>query len=245
MGVKKFKHYVKNHMKSVNPDLVSSLMYAAGALYKEFVEEKVDLSTPEGEEFVTKFMNTWISKYLKGKDTVGTVEDILQYRQELTKNLEKYRVIEERSSSLPKRPKTAYIYFYESVNEKVRKKYPELQTGKIASKIGEMWRGLPNSKKSVYVKKAENDKARYTKEREEVEVNLPSIKKEPKRKTAYRIYCDENRELVKKQYPDLKPNKITSLLAEEWKKVKLDAEQFQIYQNKVLESERLAAPVLE
>ena len=155
----------------------------------------------------------------------------------------------------PKRGKSSYLFFCADNREKVKKDLEEdgedFKATDVTKELGNRWNALKVSKKAIdkkkydkYVKQAEEDKERYSKEMadyveptEEEWEELSKGKKrgrkssstksdKPKRgKTAYNYFCQENRPVAKEELgDDAKPTDVTSKLGEMWKQLKNDVE---------------------
>lgn len=61
----------------------------------------------------------------------------------------------ERDPSAPKRKVSSFILFSQHQREKVKAKHPELAMKEVASKLGEMWRALPEAEKEQWKVRAE------------------------------------------------------------------------------------------
>ena len=80
-----------------------------------------------------------------------------------------------------KKPKTAYIHFCNVKRQEVKDDNDKLSPKEILSKLGELWQELKNdggNEYKKYVNMAEEDKARYQREKEE----NPDIKEKPRKK---------------------------------------------------------------
>ena len=61
----------------------------------------------------------------------------------------------------PKKPKTAFLFFTAEMRPKLKSEHPELSFGDLGRKLGEMFRGLDESKKQKYEAMANDEKKRY------------------------------------------------------------------------------------
>jgi hypothetical protein len=80
-----------------------------------------------------------------------------------------------------KKPKTAYIHFCNDIRNSVKNDNSNLSPKEILTKLGELWQELKSDggdEYKKYVRMAEDDKARYQKEKEE----NPDIKEKPRKK---------------------------------------------------------------
>ena len=57
----------------------------------------------------------------------------------------------------PKRPISSYIRYANSVREEVKEKYNLTNAGQIASKIGQMWKELPEEDKKPFIEEYESE----------------------------------------------------------------------------------------
>ncbi|KAI1721135.1 HMG (high mobility group) box domain-containing protein [Ditylenchus destructor] len=62
----------------------------------------------------------------------------------------------------PKRALSAFFFFSNERRVDVQKEHPEWKVGQIAQELGRCWKGLTEEEKSVYEKKATEDKERYS-----------------------------------------------------------------------------------
>ncbi len=67
----------------------------------------------------------------------------------------------------PKKPLSAYTLFVMQNRPRVSSQNPNMSFAEVASKVGLMWRDLSESKREQFKKKANQDKTRYEKEKEE------------------------------------------------------------------------------
>ncbi len=129
----------------------------------------------------------------------------------------------------PKQPSNSYIFYTKEAREKVNSENPEAKNTEIVSILAKQWKELKN--KDKYVEMANEDKIRYTKDMEKFEKNHPEFTRsktskknsKPTKETAYRLFCEKNREQLKKKFPESTGKEITQKLASEWKKEKEDS----------------------
>ena len=66
------------------------------------------------------------------------------------------------------RPKSAYFFYLDDIRDQVKKEHPTKSMGEMSKVMGAMWNGIKETKEAYkYNKKAQEDKARYEKEKEE------------------------------------------------------------------------------
>lgn len=139
----------------------------------------------------------------------------------------------------PKRGRTAYIFFCTEQRPLIKEENPELNTKEVTSQLGVQWNALSEKEKKPYTKLAEKDKARYENEKSEwadSEDEEPVPKKEkgnkekkskkkskgkkkskPRKKSGYILFCQEERENLKEENPELTNQQITKELGATWK----------------------------
>jgi hypothetical protein len=156
----------------------------------------------------------------------------------------------------PKRARSAYIFYSQEVRPQVKSEMPGEKSTEVTKEIAARWKVLKQSTKqsdktkvAKYTKMAEDDKKRATEEMEsytpptdeEILAAKPkrgrkttSAKKseQPKKgRTAYNFFCTENRPIVKQENPDADSKEVTRLLSQQWKDVKEDEDEVQIYKD--------------
>jgi len=125
----------------------------------------------------------------------------------------------------PKKAKTAYLFFSAEKRGEVKKNNPDLSNKEIMTELGQMWSSLSKEDKKEFEEKATEDKERYAREYEEYSSSpdfegVKREKKAPKQKkarNAYVIYCQEMRNQVKADNPEMKGKEISSELSAMWK----------------------------
>jgi hypothetical protein len=141
-----------------------------------------------------------------------------------------------RSPDHPKQPSNAYIFFTKAVRPSVVEANPGLSNTDIVSLMAKMWKETAEEDRTEYNELAAEDKERYESEMKVFEAEHPdqarakSSPGKPTKATAYHKYCEENRDTVKEENPDLDGKAITKLLAEQWEEVKKDEAEHAKYQ---------------
>lgn len=69
-----------------------------------------------------------------------------------------------KDKNAPKRPRTAFILYSSDHRASVVRANPNMTFGEIAQEIGNMWVHESKTVQNAYQKKADQDKARYSKE---------------------------------------------------------------------------------
>lgn len=127
----------------------------------------------------------------------------------------------------------AYMFFCKENRQTVIDDHPGIAAKMILSELGKRWRNVEDDEKKRFQQMAEEDKARFDREKEVFlqthESLFNEIKKKKKRKrkdpnapkkarTAYILYVNEHRpEAVSSLPDDAKPTMIMSKVAEMWR----------------------------
>jgi len=129
----------------------------------------------------------------------------------------------------PKRTTPAYGYFIKDNYHTLTKENPTTPLSQIMTLASEKWKNLSEEEKKPYFDQAEGDKDRRKQELEEYS------KLHPKRPaTAFILFCNEHREQIRKENPDISMIEISRLLGKKWGV--LSDEQKKVYS---LEAEKL------
>lgn len=127
----------------------------------------------------------------------------------------------------PKKPKSAYICFCHGNREYAKERFPESDNREIMVRLGELWREISDDseKTKEWRTKAEEDKKRYEQEMAAFhEAHPEHVKKDPIKKamTAYVLFSNDQRKVLKQTSPDLDPKEVMSKLGELWKAASSD-----------------------
>ena len=142
----------------------------------------------------------------------------------------------------PKRGRTSYIYFCTDQRPIIKEENPEMNTKEVTSQLGVQWKSLTDEDKKPYAKLAAKDKSRYEKEKsewvdpdDELELDTKKDKKsvskkdkkkkkkkkkkksKPRKKSGYILFCQEERDVLKNDNPDLTNHQVTKELGATWK----------------------------
>lgn len=125
-------------------------------------------------------------------------------------------------SGQPKKPKSAYICFCDEKREYAKERFPDSDNREIMVRLGELWREISDDseKTKEWRLKAEEDKKRYDKEMSAFrEAHPEQVKKDPVKKamSAYVLFSNDQRKVLKQSSPDLDPKEVMSKLGELWK----------------------------
>lgn len=131
----------------------------------------------------------------------------------------------------PKRNKSAYMFFCQDMRQKIVSDNPDCKPHQIMSLLGCKWRELTTKQKSKYYEQAAEDKERYL-DMKELEKRR---NKTPSKLSSYFLFCEDERPLVKKEFPSLSTKKVTAECGKRWNELKLnDPERYQKYVEKAL-----------
>ena len=206
-----------------------------------------------------KSVNEFVKNFLKENLDDDIQESILEKWEEAQNDLKKSMKKQEKKDekkkekknakdpNAPKKNKTAYIFFCIDERSKVKEEKPELSAKEIIHELGIRWRELKDNnddKIRVFEKMAEDDKNRYNEETGN-DGSKPKSKKNDgkvkKNKSAYILFCEDMRSVVKEQNPDMSAKDIIRELAIRWKDAKNDEELYESYKEReIQDKERYA-----
>ena len=185
----------------------------------EEVNESLDLDS----KTVEKLLKLWQDK----KDDIDAemksqVEEILPKKAKRVK----------KPKDAPKNPKSAYVIFCQEKRQEVKTGNPEMPAKEIMKELGKLWQETEENERAKFKVMAEDDKKRYT---EEMANYVPSEEPETKEKKKkvkksknapknasgpYIFFCKDEREIVKKEMPNLNAKEIMAELGKRWKEIK-------------------------
>lgn len=118
----------------------------------------------------------------------------------------------------PKRNKSAYMFFCQDMRQKIVGDNPGCKPHQIMSLLGSRWRELTIKQKSKYYEQAADDKERY--------LDMKELEKRrnrtPCKLSSYFLFCEDERPLVKKEYPCMKTKKVTAECGKRWNELKIN-----------------------
>jgi hypothetical protein len=164
-------------------------------------------------------INTFVKSFLSGEDVSVETWSSPATQKLLKSALSGKKVRDQKKQDKPKKSKSAYLYFCDEERSKIKKENPDLSSTQITVLLGERWRNLKDdssraSELAFYESKASVDNERYVKEKGE---SKPKKEEKPKRaKSAYLVFCEQTRPLVKKEMPNLSAKEIITELARRW-----------------------------
>jgi len=129
----------------------------------------------------------------------------------------------------PKRNKSAYMFFCQDMRQKIVEDNPDCKPHQIMSLLGSKWRELTTKQKSKYYEQASEDRERYL-DMKELEKRR---NKTPSKLSSYFLFCEDERPIVKKEFPNIKTKKVTAECGKRWNDLKInDPEKYKYYVEK-------------
>ena len=163
-------------------------------------------------------------------------EDKKQKRKE-----KKSKENEDGGVKMPKRSNSSYIFFCMSERENIKKEYPDMNNKDITRKLGEKWTEIKNDNQKIKAFKdmADKDKERFNNEMSEQNIQKKSKKSKKdgnegpsKNLSGYIHFCQNERQIIKTQNPELNNKQVVSEMASRWKTLKeTDTNAWQRYQD--------------
>jgi len=168
---------------------------------------------------------------------------------------EKHRKSRKRKKKDPDAPKRAMSSFMFFANDKrplLRKDHPDMKITEIGKELGRMWKDLTDEERKPYMQQAEEDKVRYSREKENYSPpsdssessdddrgrrssGEPAKKKRKKKKkdpnkpkrsmSSFMFFANEKRNQVREENPSLKITEIGKKLSELWKEISPEEKQ--------------------
>ena len=184
-----------------------------------------------------KLVNILSASFTEAEDQKSFVDNIKSKKAQILSLFNK-DTDNKKDLKSPKKCRTSYIFFCCEQREKLKRDEPTLSTTQIVSKLASLWRNLKEEDKQKYKKMSEDDKKRYEKEMGSfVPDNKPVVDKPKRPLTSYLFFCNETRDLVKKEHPDFSGKQITTELGKRWKQLSDEEKQPYIEKQK-LDKER-------
>ena len=166
---------------------------------------------------------------------VQEVSDAFEKRKsEISKLFSSGVTKRKKDPNAPKKWKTSYIMFCMENRDKLKNVNESMSATEITSQLGKMWKELNDKDKVRYQALSEKDKVRY---QDQVKEYVPSEnssfpetgkkkrtlknKREdtgPKRPlSSYMYFCQSEREVIKKDHPNMGGKEVTTELGKRWK----------------------------
>ena len=155
-------------------------------------------------------------------------------RTELSKllNNSSGRSRKKKDLTAPKKWKTGYIFYCTENRTEVKEANPDFSATQITTELAKKWKSLSDRDKKKYEDMSQKDRVRYDGEMtsyeppSDSETTKKSRKKEktgPKRPTqAYIFFCKSQRDVVKRENPDMNGKNVTAELGARWKALSED-----------------------
>ena len=142
-----------------------------------------------------------------------------------------------KDKNAPKGAKSAYILFCSDERAQVKEDMPDIDSKEVLAELGKRWKALKDNDEDRYTeyqKMADKDKVRFKTEMEnyvpgeEVEKANKETKEKKKKdknapkgaKSAYILFCSDERAQVKKDMPDIDSKGVLAELGKRWKALK-------------------------
>lgn len=132
-----------------------------------------------------------------------------------------------------RRPATDYLFFCEEIRPQIIAENPTMSFTEIGREQGRRWKALPTEVKNMYKARWEEDKKRYEADKAVVDQNRQTnpelfvVKNRKSKKTkktgakrartAFIIFCQEQRPLLRSSKPDLPFTETGRILGQMWK----------------------------
>ena len=102
----------------------------------------------------------------------------------------------------PKKACSAYIFFCTSNRSAIKTENPDMKGKDITSELGTRWNNLTNEEKEPYQNQANDDKIRYTKEKEAWDLEHPDSSKKKDKSKSKKVDKKEKKEKKKDEKSD-------------------------------------------
>ena len=212
----------------------------------ERAQVKEDMPDISAKDVLVELGKRWkaVSEKVKTKYQKMADEDKVRFKNEMENYVpgedieeEKEKVKKKKDKNAPKGARSAYIFFCADERAQVKEDIPDISAKDVLVELGKRWKALKDDDEdryNEYLVMAEKDKVRFKKEMENYvpeDSEEPKEKKEkktkdaPKRsKTAYQLYCEEQKEAVKQD--GFEGKDIIAELARRWKELESEDEEY-------------------
>ena len=214
---------VKEDMPNIDSKEVLAELGKRWKTLKDDDEDRYNEYQKMAEKDKVRF-KTEMENYVPGAE----VED----SKEKTKKTKKTK-----DKNAPKGAKSGYILFCSDERSQVKEDMPTIDSKEVLAELGKRWKQLKDedaARYNEYQKMAEKDKIRFKTEMEnyvpgeEVEKDNKETKEKKKKdknapkgaKSAYILFCSEERAQVKKDMPDIDSKNVLTELGKRWKVLK-------------------------
>lgn len=181
---------------------------------------------------IDNFLSDFLSRY--DDDILSdwkSEENQTRFKELVLSSAKMRKSKKEDKENLPKKNKSAYLYFCEAERGNVKKKYPEISNKEIISKLAELWNKIKDDENKIKIFKdlAIEDKERYNQEMSGTQVEKKTRKTSKKtvdgpkkNSSAYIHFCNEMRSVCKDENPDVDNKTIMKVLGDKWKSLDED-----------------------
>ena len=108
-----------------------------------------------------------VCHFLDCADRVDDVQNHFVYKDLVKKCLKA-----KKDDNAPKKPRSSYILFCNSIRKELTEQNPKLKMNEMSKKLGEKWSSVTDEVKKEFQELAEKDKERYEKELEQYKKEL-------------------------------------------------------------------------
>jgi len=179
-------------------------------------------------EFLTNNNQQELVGSWKSKENQKRVKSVLSNKESLT--------VKEKKENLPKRGKSAYLFFCKEVRGVIQKEFTDMKATDVTRELGVRWNVLKlTPAREKYDVLALEDKQRYESEKESYSPSSQSVSSSrkqvgPKRsKSSYLCYCDEERLNIKQEHPEMQAKDVIRELGRRWSLLKTDPSKLEKY----------------
>eukprot|EP00551_Chaetoceros_affinis_P020182 CAMPEP_0203717114 /NCGR_PEP_ID=MMETSP0092-20131115/1697_1 /ASSEMBLY_ACC=CAM_ASM_001090 /TAXON_ID=426623 /ORGANISM="Chaetoceros affinis, Strain CCMP159" /LENGTH=437 /DNA_ID=CAMNT_0050595877 /DNA_START=52 /DNA_END=1365 /DNA_ORIENTATION=- len=126
----------------------------------------------------------------------------------------------------PRRFKSSYILFFMAKQDEIKQVLPKgASVGDVSKRSSQLWKALSAEERAYWNERAEQDKLRYLKEKNEYtgpwQVPYKRAKKNPlapkRPMSSFLFFSKERRKAIKDKHPNMKNTEISSILGEQWR----------------------------
>ena len=171
------------------------------------------------------------------------------------KNLIKEKTTKKKDPNAPKK-RSAYNFFCMDERINVKAEFPDMTPSEIQSELGKRWKTLDEDDALEYHNKAASDKEKYEEEmktyvssdgeKPEKKSNVKKDSNAPKKRTAYNLFCKDERVRIKEEFPDMPNGEVLAELGARWKDLAdEDPDRAKEYKDRAEEDKRLYADAMK
>ena len=166
-------------------------------------------------------INNFVKKFLSNDNLTveswSSASNQKQLRSVLSGKEQKKQ--KEDKTDKPKKSKSSYLYFCAEERPKIKEEHTDMTSVNVTVLLGKRWKELKEDKTRVlellkYEKMASSDNERYKKEKQSVKKKTND--KPKKAKSAYLVFCEQMRPVVKVDHPNMKAKEIIVELGRRW-----------------------------